>query len=289
MADVLIMTDTVACIPGELAEEHRIKVVPAANITVGDKDYIEGVTLSVAEAYEIIKRNPDHFMTSAVTPGLLLDEFRKESKEHQDILFITISSKLSAVAQSASLAAESLKEESPKTRIRVVDSRTCAGAEGLIALAVAKAAAKGMDLESLASLAEEVRKRTGGVLMLDTLGYTYRTGRMTKSEALEAAKMNIRPVNRMSDEGTMEFIDIVRKRSDGLKKIIEVVKGDADTNALHFMVSHADAPDVAQKLSEQLQQELNCLSMIISDYSPVMGYSTGPGAIFVGYHPELNL
>jgi uncharacterized protein len=289
MVDVLVMTDTVACIPGGLAEEHRIKVVPASNITVGDKDYIEGVTLSAAEAYEIIKRDPDHFMTSAVTPGLLLDEFRKLNKEHPDILFITISSKLSAVAQSANLAAESLKEESPQTRIRVVDSRTCAGAEGLIALAVAKAAVTGMDLDRLASLAEEVRQKTGGVLMLDTLGYTYRTGRMTKSEALEAAKMNIRPVNRMSDDGTMEFIDIVRKRSDGLKKIIEVIKGDAETNALHFMVSHADAPDVAQRFSEQLQEEFNCLSMIISDYSPVMGYSTGPGAIFVGFHPELNL
>jgi fatty acid-binding protein DegV len=146
-----------------------------------------------------------------------------------------------------------------------------------------------MDLDGLAGLAEEVRQRTGGVLMLDTLGYTYRTGRMTKSEALEAAKMNIRPVNRMSDDGTMEFIDIVRKRSDGLKKIIEVVKGDADTDALHFMVSHADAPDVAQGFSEQLKEEFDCLSMIISDYSPVMGYSTGPGAIFVGFHPELNL
>jgi DegV family protein with EDD domain len=289
MADVLVMTDTVACIPGELAEKHRIKVVPAANITVGDKDYIEGVTLSAAEAYGIIKKDPDHFMTSAVTPGLLLDEFRKLSKDHRDILFITISSKLSAVAQSASLAAESLKEESPQTKIRVVDSRTCAGAEGLIALAAAEAASKGMDLDGLAGLAEEVRQKTGGVLMLDTLGYTYRTGRMTKSEALEAAKMNIRPVNRMSDDGTMEFIDIVRKRSDGLKKIMEVVKGDADTDALHFMVSHADAPDVAQAFSEQLKEEFNCLSMIISDYSPVMGYSTGPGAIFVGFHPELNL
>ena len=120
MADVLVMTDTVACIPAELAKEHGIRIVPAANITVGDKDYIEGVTLSAAEAYAIIKRDPDHFMTSAVTPGLLLDEFRKLSKEHQDILFVTISSKLSAVAQSANLAAESLKEESPQTRIRVV-------------------------------------------------------------------------------------------------------------------------------------------------------------------------
>ena len=102
MADVLVMTDTVACIPAELAEEHRIKIVPAANITVGDKDYTEGVTLSAAEAYEIIKKDPDHFMTSAVTPGLLLDHFRELSKEHQDILFITISSQLSAVSQSAS-------------------------------------------------------------------------------------------------------------------------------------------------------------------------------------------
>jgi DegV family protein with EDD domain len=289
MGDVLVMTDTVACIPGELAEEHRIKIVPAANITIGDKDYIEGVTLSAAEAYEIIKKDPDHFMTSAVTPGLLLDEFRKLSKEHQDILFITISSKLSAVSQSANLAAESLKEESPRTRIRVVDSRTCAGAEGLIVLAAAKAAAKGMDLDQLADFAVEVRSKTGGVLMLDTLGYTYRTGRMTKSEALEAAKLNIRPVNRMSDEGTMEFLDIVRKRSDGLKKMAEVVKGDADTDALHFMVSHADAPDTAHKLCDQLRKEFNCLSIIISDYSPVMGYSTGPGAIFIGFHPELNL
>jgi fatty acid-binding protein DegV len=146
-----------------------------------------------------------------------------------------------------------------------------------------------MDLDKLADLAVEVRRKTGGVLMLDTLGYTYRTGRMTKSEALEAAKMNLRPVNRMSEEGTMEFIDIVRKRSDGLNKIIEVVKGDADTGDLHFMVSHADAPDTAKKLCEQLDGEFRCLSMTVSDYSPVMGYSTGPGAIFVGFHPELNL
>jgi hypothetical protein len=42
-------------------------------------------------------------------------------------------------------------------------------------------------------------------------------------------------------------------------------------------------------LVDMIKKEFKCLSMIVSDYSPVMGYSTGPGAIFVGFHPELNL
>ena len=289
MANVLVMTDTVACMPRDLAEENGIVIVPAAHITYDGNTYTEGVDISAKEAYDIIKKDPDSFATAAIAPGFLLEEFRKLATDHRSILFITISSGLSAVAQSANVAAETLSQESPETRIRVVDSKTCAGAEGLIALAMTRAAVNGMDLDQLADLALEMRKKTGGVLMLDTLGYTYRTGRMTKSQALEAAKLKIKPINRMSDEGVMEYVDMVHKRSAGFKKMIEIVKNDADTDALHFMVSHADAPSAAQKLVDMLNKEFNCLSMIVSDYSPVMGYSTGPGAMFIGYHPELDL
>ena len=290
MSNVLVMTDTVACLPKELADKHGIKVVPASQITCDGKTYTEGVTISARQAYDIIKKDPDSFATAAITPGILLEEFRKLVKKHQEILFVTISSGLSAVAQSANLAADLLKEDFPQSRVLAFDSKTCAGAEGLIALAMAKVAAKGMGLDEMAKLAAEIRKKTGGVLMLDTVGYTYRTGRMTKTEAIEAAKSNIKPVNRMSDAGIIEFVTLVTDRLEGLKKMVEVVKKDAaGTDALHFMVSHADAPDTAQILVDLLKKEFKCLSMIVSDYSPVMGYSTGPGAMFVGFHPELNL
>jgi DegV family protein with EDD domain len=289
MSNVLVMTDTVACLPKELADKHGIKVVPASQITCDGKTYIEGVTITARQAYDIIKKDPDSFATAAITPGMLLEEFRKLAKKHQEILFVTISSGLSAVAQSANLAADLLKEEFPKARVKVVDSKTCAGAEGMIALEMAKLAAKGKGLDELAGLAEAMRKKTGGVLMLDTVRYTYRTGRMTKTEAIEAAKSNIKPVNRMSDAGIMEFVTLATERREGIGKMIEVVKKEAGTDALHFMVSHADAPDTAQILVDQLKKEFKCLSMIVSDYSPVMGYSTGPGAMFVGFHPELNL
>ena len=289
MTNVLVMTDTVACLPKELADKHGIKIVPASQITCDGKTYTEGVTITARQAYDIIKKDPDSFCTAAITPGILLEEFRKLAKKNPSIFFVTISSGLSAVAQSANVAADMLKEEFPKSRVVAFDSKTCAGAEGMIAIEMAKLAAKGKGLDDLSKAAEAMRKVTGGVLMLDTVGYTYRSGRMSKSDALETAKKNIKPVNHMSDAGVMEFADLATDRVEGMKKMIAVVKKYATTDAMHFMVSHADSPDTAQTLVDMIKNEFNVLSMIVSDYSPVMGYSTGPGAMFIGFHPELGL
>ena len=290
MSNVLVMTDTTACLPKDIADKNGIKVVPASQITCEGKTYTEGVTINARQAYDIIKKDPDSFCTAAITPGILLEEFRKLAKEHPLIFFVTISSGLSAVAQSSNVAAGLLKEEFPNSRVVAFDSKTVAGAEGMIAIEMAKLAAKGKGLDELSKAAAEMRKKTGGVLMLETVGYTYRSGRMTKTEAIETAKSNIKPVNRMTDAGVMEFAELTTDRMEGLKKMIGVVKKDAaGVDALHFMVSHADAPDTAKTLVDMIKKEFKVLSMIVSDYSPVMGYSTGPGAMFIGFHPELKL
>jgi fatty acid-binding protein DegV len=85
------------------------------------------------------------------------------------------------------------------------------------------------------------------------------------------------------------MVDRTRNRDDGLEILINLIQDYAKTDALHFLVSHADAVDMANQFSEMLKQKFNCLSLIISDYSPVMGYGGGPGAIFVGFQPELDL
>jgi DegV family protein with EDD domain len=289
MSKVLVMTDSVAGIPRNLAEEYQINVVPAANILFDDQTYIDGVTLSTTEAYQLIKKDPDKFTTSALTPGYFLDEYLKLSKKAQSILHITLSSALSANHKTASLASEMLQKESPQTNIRIFDSKTVAGAQGLIVLAAAKAAAQGKSLDDVASIAEQVRQKTKGIMMLDTLRYVYRTGRMSKFASRMAALFNIKPINRMTDEGTLEFVDKVRNREAGYKKLIDLIKEEAKTDSLHFMLMHAAAPEMADRLSQLLRQQFNCLRVLVSEYSPVMGYGAGPGAIFVGFHPELNL
>ena len=124
--------------------------------------------------------------------------------------------------------------------------------------------------------------------MLDTLRYVYRTGRMSKTASRIVSLFNIKPINKITDNGSLELIDRTRKTSDGIERLINAVTRESGSDSLHFMVTHAAAAENAQYLAEQLKQRFNCLSMVISDYSPVMGYGSGPGALFVGYHPEIE-
>ena len=288
MAKVMVMTDSVAGIPQNLAEEYQINVVPAANIIFDGHNYIDGVTLSTTEAYELIKKDPDKFTTSALTPGYFLEEYRKLSAKAQGILHITLSSALSANFKTAELASETLQHESPQANLKVMDSKTVAGAQGLIVLAAARAAMQGKNLDEVASIAEQVRQKTKGLMMLDTLRYVYRTGRMSKFASRMAALFKIKPINRMTEEGTLEFVDKVRNREAGYQKLIDLIKAEAESESLHFMLMHAAAPEMAERFSQLLRQNFDCQRILVSEYSPVMGYGAGPGAIFVGFHPDLE-
>ena len=288
MARVMVMTDSVAGIPRNLAEEYHITVVPAAHIIYDGHNYIEGVTLSITEAYDLIKKDPDKFTTSALNPGYFLEEYKKLSQKSADILHITLSSALSANYKTAGLAVEMLQKESPKTNLRLFDAKTVAGAQGLIVLAAARAAAQGKSLDEVAAAAEKAREKTKGLMMLDTLRYVYRTGRMSKLASRLAALFNIKPINRMTEEGTLEFVDKVRNREAGYQKLIDLIKAEAESNTLHFMLMHAAAPEMAERLSQLLRQNFDCQRILISEYSPVMGYGSGPGSIFVGFHPDLE-
>ena len=92
----------------------------------------------------------------------------------------------------------------------------------------------------------------------------------------------------MTDEGTLEMIDRVRKREDGYRKVIDFIKKEAETDSLHFIVAHANAPEIGDRVCELLGQNFDCLSLNSTEYSPIMGYSVGSGAFFIGFQPELG-
>ena len=289
MAKVKVMTDSVACIPMELAEKYEIKVIPTAQIYVDSKTYIEGVTLSHADAYQLIKDDPDRFLTSALAPEYILEAYKELSAKSRDIVFISISASLSAISATAGIAANSFREQFPETNIRIVDSKACASTEGLVVLAAARAAAQGKNIDEVVRVATETRQKAGGLMLLDTLRYVYRTGRMSKTAARLVSLLNIKPINRLTEDGKIEMVTRTRKRSDGLERMLNLIGKEVGPEGAHFMVTHANVPDVAESFADQLKERFKWLSMVISYYSPVMGYGAGPGAIFVGFHPELDV
>jgi DegV family protein with EDD domain len=289
MSKVKVMTDSVACFPKDLAQQYEIKIIPAANIIIGDKTYIDGVTLQPSEAYELIKKDPDKFTTSALTPGYILGEMLELSKKTDQIIHMPLSAALSAGFKSSHLAAETLIKDSPQTKVKIFDTKSVGGLQGLVVLQAAKAAAKGMNLDQVYDVAQKTREKTHGIMMLDTLRYIYRTGRMSKIGSRIAALFQIKPINVITDTGTIEFVDRVREREKGYQRIVEYIQEEEKTDAFHFWITHASMPGMADDLIALFKQNFKCLSVIISEYSPVMGYGGGPGAICLGWHPELNL
>jgi fatty acid-binding protein DegV len=80
-----------------------------------------------------------------------------------------------------------------------------------------------------------------------------------------------------------------RSREAVMNRLVELIKEKNPEGSLTFMISHGDAPDMAGKLAEKFRANFNCHDIIISDYSPIMGYGGGPGAMSISYHPEVKL
>jgi fatty acid-binding protein DegV len=82
------------------------------------------------------------------------------------------------------------------------------------------------------------------------------------------------------------MVDRTRNREHGLEILLELIREKSQNEALHFMVTHAAASEAADQLVAMLREKFTCLDMIVSDFSPVMGYGAGPGTLFVGFYPE---
>ena len=281
MQKVAVVTDTIACLPRELVEQYGIEIIPL-NFYVGDKLYREWVDVTPSEAYELFLQDPESFKTSAAPPEDCLKAFREASQRARNILCITVSVKLSTVYNVAQEAKELARAELPRTSIEVLDSRTATPAEGFVALAAARAAAAGKNLDEVIGAAEEMRDKVDCILLLDTIRHVYRSGRIPKIASQVGSILNIRPILTVS--GTVHFLSAVRNRKHGIEHILQIVRDKVGKRPVHMAVTHAYARDEAEKLKERVADEFNCVELWLAEFSPIMGYACGTGTIGLAFH-----
>ena len=284
MDEVAIVADTIACLTREQIEQYGIRLVPT-NILFDDRVYREFVDISASQAYELLEKDPDRFSTSAASPMDFVEAFRELGTRAESILCITVSSKLSAQYSAAQLGAEQAKQELPQTTIELLDSRTCAAAEGFVVLAAARAAAESRGLAEVIEAAEEVRERVNFFLLLETIRHVYRSGRIPKVAAQVGSVFSIKPILGLSD-GAISFVGIARTRERGVNRIVQMIREKVGEDPVHMAVIHADALEEAQRLRERVAKEFNCVELWISEFSPIMGYATGRGLVGLAFYTD---
>jgi len=284
MPKVAIITDSIACLTPELIKQHRLRIVPI-NIHFGGKIYRNGVDLSSAEVYRMLEEAPDYFASSPASVGEYVSAYQEASAEAEAILCITLSSHLSTLHNSATIAREEAGKQLPRTPIEVLDSKTAAVGEGLIVAAAARAAARGKDLTEVTRIAEAVRDRISVIGIMETIRYVYRTGRIPRITARAGSLLSIKPIFTITG-GEIHVAGLSRSKEQAVKRAINMMKKTVGTGPVHVAVSHADVLEEGENLKERIDSEFNCVELWLTDFSPVMAYATGAGVLAIAFYPD---
>ncbi len=281
---VAVVADSIACLPREMQQYYGVRVVPI-NISYEGRLYHDGIDLSPAEAYRMLRANPDQFFSSPPSVGEYQAILQKTLESTHQILCITLSSKLSGMNNVARLAASQLLEKSPQAVIRVMDSLTAATGEGLLVRAVSEAAYSGKNMDEICLMAEKIRSKISLFGVMDTIRHVYRTGRIPRLAARFGSALNIRPIFSVS-EGMVRVIGITGKQENGIKHVLSMMKANIGRKPVHIAVCHAEIIESAQKLVERIKSEFDCREIWLTDFSPVMAYATGAGVLAIGYYTD---
>ena len=280
---VAIITDSVACLTMEQVTRYSIGIVPL-NIVYDGKAYKDWVDITPNEAYEFFLKNPNVFSTSTPTPVDFLQAYRKAAQQANNILCITLDTKLSTTNNTAIIAIDYAKKEMPEVTIKVMDSRTATAAEGFIALAAAQAAEDNKSLAEVINVAEKMRDKVNALVLLDTIRHVYRSGRVPKIAAQIGSMLNLHPL--LSVSGGVNFIGVARNRENGIEMLLRKTREKVSKKPIHVAVLNAYAPEEAEKLMKRVFSEFNCREIWISEFSPIMGYACGTGTLGLAFYVE---
>jgi DegV family protein with EDD domain len=265
---VSIVTDSAASLPPDLAARHDITVVPLS-LTLGGISYHDG-DLSLAE---LLSRVGEGVTTSAPSPG----EVGKAIDERLDgdgVVVLTIAGTMSGTFHAAHVASSLV--DGP---VRVLDTETAAGAEGLVVLAAAVRAKEGVGLDQVEATALHVRERVRLVATVDSLDHLVRSGRVPGIAGRAGRGLGLNPLFEFR-RGHPRPLRPALSRQAALDRMAAALLGSRVTGArLHVAAMHAGAPGPAERLLEQVRAEVDPATAFVGSFSPVMVVHTGPGLV----------
>jgi len=274
---VAVVADSAANLPGELARELGIEIVPMY-LKFGERVYRDGTDLTPRDFYERLGRDREPASTSVPSPGDFLEAYRRTGQ--REILCVTVASSMSSSFQQASFAAERFEG-----KVEVLDSRSASMAEGFVAAEAARAAASGASLERVVGRAREVAARTRLLATVATFEFLRRSGRVTKLQAYAATMLDIKPVFEFRD-GEAVPVARTRTRRRALAQIEGDTIRDAGAGPLHLAVIHAAAEEEACELLDRIAASAQVVEHLVTEVTPVIGTHTGPGLVGTAFYRD---
>ena len=283
----VIVSGATGDMPQSVIEEYGIHVIPMT-VRVGEQDYLyhpDEKELTCKAFYTELSAGAEA-VTTQITPIVFKEIFETYLKAGKDVLYIAFSSGLSGTVNSARLVAQELLEDYPERKIECIDSLCASIGEGFLVYLAGKLRKEGKSFEEVTAFVKENCTKVCHWFSVDDLLHLKRGGRLSGFEAAVGTALKIKPVLSVDREGKLTVVAKVRGTKKGMEYLKERLVNDGiDTANQTVMVGHADVPEIAEQLKQQLLDEGLVKDVIISNVGPIIGTHVGSGMfalVFLG-------
>ena len=290
MSKVAILTDSNSGITQAQSKDMGVTVIPMPFFIDG-VEYLEDINLTQEEFYEKLKNDAD-ISTSQPSIGTLQDYFDELLKDNDEVVFIPMSSGLSGTCQTATMVAGDYDG-----KVQVVNNQRISVTQRqsvLDALALAK---QGRTASEIKTILERDKFESSIYIMVDTLYYLKKGGRITPAAAALGTLLKLKPVLQIQGEKLDAFAK-ARTVKQAKSIMIEAMKNDFanrfnDPNGEHMYLEMAYTHDLeaAENFKKEVQEAFPGMEIRMDPLSLSISCHIGPGALAVACSrkiPELE-
>ena len=276
-----IVTDSNSGITQAEAKDLGISVIPMP-FTIADREYFEEVDLSQEEFYIKLKEGDDIF-TSQPSTVSVTELWDKLLEEYDEVLHIPMSSGLSGSCETAMMLAEDYDN-----KVKVVNNQRISVTQKQAAYDAIKLCKEGKNADEIKEILEKDKFLSSIYIMVDTLKYLKKGGRVTAAGAAIGTVLNIKPVLQIQGD-KLDAYAKARGVKQAKKTMLEAIKKDVETRfkdlydegRLRFAVVHSDNLEVAEELTKEVKEVLDTEDVYIDCLSLSVACHIGPGALAI--------
>lgn len=287
MSKVAIVTDSNSGITQAQAKELGVFVIPMPFI-IGDKTYFEDINLTEDEFYKKLLEGLD-ISTSQPSPEEVMKLWDSVLESYDEIVHIPMSSGLSGACQSALMLADDYDG-----KVSVVNNQRISVTQRQSVLDALELAKAGKNAEEIKQILEEDKFNSSIYIMLDTLYYLKKGGRITPAAAALGTLLKLKPVLQIQGEKLDAFAK-ARTSAQGKSIMLNAIKNDLanrfevldEPDKFRIQIAHTMNLEVANQVKEELMQEFGVKEVYVDHLSLSVACHIGPGALGIAITKNL--
>lgn len=289
MPKVAVITDSNSGITQSQAKELGIFVLPMP-FFINEETYFEDINLTQEQFYEMLKGGAD-IHTSQPSPDSVMQLWDEVLKEYDEIVHIPMSSGLSSSCESAIMLAQDYDG-----KVQVVNNQRISVTQRQSALDAKLLAAKGMNAAEIKDFLEKDKFNSSIYIMLDTLYYLKKGGRITPAAAALGTLLKLKPVLQIQGEKLDAFAK-ARTVNQGKSIMINAIKKDIEnrfggmTEDKHIwlQIAHTANEEAAEFYKKEILEQFPGYDIHVDPLSLSVACHIGPGALAFACCRKINV